>query len=223
MKRLLPAVFLLLAACGAPQPRVSGPPLRPAANPSAVIAAELAFARLAQDKGQWTAFRATAAPDAEMFVPQRTRAQGWLRGRPDPAVAVTWQPHRVWSSCDGSLAVTTGAWQRGGANGMFTTVWTRQADGSYRWALDHGQPLPAARPAPEMIEAKVADCSGKPGIPLAAPAVGEDMKQAVARDQTLIVASSVAPDGARVVAVRLWTGATHETVLEDRVSAEVAR
>ena len=30
------------------------------ANPSAVIAEEIAFARLAQEKGQWTAFRTTA-------------------------------------------------------------------------------------------------------------------------------------------------------------------
>ena len=220
MKRLIPVVILLLAACGSPPPRLSGPALKPAANPSAVIAAELAFARLAQDKGQWTAFRATAAPDAEMFVPQRVRAQDWLRGRADPPVSVKWQPHRVWSSCDGSLAVTTGAWQRPGATGAFTTVWARQADGSYRWVLDHGQPLAAALPAPDMIEAKVADCAGRVAQ---VPATGADTGQVIARDNTLIVGSTVAPDGARVVTVRLWTGTAHETVLEDRVSAEAAR
>lgn len=220
MKRLIPIVILLLAACGTPPPRLSGPALKPAANPSAVIAAELAFARLAQEKGQWTAFRATAAPDAELFVPQRVRAQDWLRGRADPPAAVKWQPHRVWSSCDGSLTVTTGAWQRADVTGAFTTVWARQADGSYRWALDHGQPLAAALPAPDMIEAKVADCSAKVA---SAPASDAVTKQLIARDRTLIVGSTVAADGARVVTVRLWTGTAHDTVLEDRVSAEAAR
>src|SRR3546814_4565755 len=46
-----------------------------AANPSAFIAAELAFARLARDKWQWTAFRETAADDAVMFMPQRVLAR----------------------------------------------------------------------------------------------------------------------------------------------------
>ena len=80
------------------------------ANPSAVIAAEVAFAQLAQAKGQWTAFRTTATKDAVMFVPQMAYAQAFLNGRADPAAAVKWQPHQVWSSCDGSLAVTRGAW-----------------------------------------------------------------------------------------------------------------
>ena len=148
------------------------------------------------------------------------RAQDWLRGRADPPAAVKWQPHRVWSSCDGSLTVTTGAWQRADVTGAFTTVWARQADGSYRWVLDHGQPLAAALPAPDMIEAKVADCAGKVAQ---VPATGADTTQVIAHDNTLIVSSSVAPDGARVVAVRLWTGTAHETVLEDRVSAEATR
>lgn len=220
MKRLVPVVILLLAACGSPPPRLSGPALKPAANPSAVIAAELAFARLAQEKGQWTAFRATAAPDAELFVPQRVRAQDWLRGRADPPVALKWQPQRIWSSCDGSLSVTTGAWQRPGAIGVFTTVWQRQPDGGYRWVLDHGQPLATAAPAPDMIAAKVADCSGKPSPP--APA-DPDTRQIAARDNTLFVTSTVAADGARVVTVGLWNGTTHDTALEDRVAAEDAR
>src|SRR3546814_5917844 len=96
MRRLLlPALALLsLAGCASPSGRgdLYDRPL--AANPSAFIAAELAFARLAQDKGQWTAFRETAAADAVMFMPQRVLARDWLKGRADPAQAVTWQPDR---------------------------------------------------------------------------------------------------------------------------------
>src|SRR3546814_9974454 len=122
MRRLLlPSVLLLsLAGCASPSGRgdLYDRPL--AANPSAFIAAELAFARLAQDKGQWTAFRETAAADAVMFMPQRVLARDWLKGRADPAQAVTWQPHAVTISCDGNAGATTGAWQRGPAFGYFT-------------------------------------------------------------------------------------------------------
>ena len=101
MKRLITFALLALASMpvAAREPRTH---LRPAANPSAVIARELEFSQAAQDKGQWTAFREFAAKDAVMFVPQMVLAQGWLKDRPNPPVAVRWQPQEVWSSCDGS-------------------------------------------------------------------------------------------------------------------------
>lgn len=138
-----------------------GPPGHPRnsyANPSAVISVELAFARLAQDKGQWTAFAATAAPDAVMFTPQMVYARSWLHGRANPPVAVQWQPHQIWSSCDGSLMVSHGAWQRSHSTGYFTTLWQRQKDGSYKWILDSGDDLAQPLPSPEMIAAAIADC-----------------------------------------------------------------
>lgn len=129
------------------------------ANPSAVIATEMAFARLAQEKGQWTAFRMTATKNAVMFVPQPAYAQEYLAGKKDPAKAVSWQPHQVWSSCDGTMAVTRGAWQApDGTTGYFTTVWQRQKDGKYKWLLDQGDALPMPLDPPDMIVAKVADC-----------------------------------------------------------------
>ena len=105
-RKLLLALAALAGTAAGAEDR-PGPPGRARnsyADPSAVIAAELAFARLAQEKGQWTAFAATAANDAVMFQPQMVLAQQWLKGRANPPVAVKWQPHQVWSSCDGSLA-----------------------------------------------------------------------------------------------------------------------
>ncbi|HMO67083.1 MAG TPA: hypothetical protein PKE25_00180, partial [Novosphingobium sp.] len=73
-KMLTLAVLASLAALPAQaQNRTRTPP----ANPSAVIAAEIAFARMAQEKGQWTAFRTHAAKDGVMFVPQMVLAQDW--------------------------------------------------------------------------------------------------------------------------------------------------
>ena len=166
MKRLvliiaLSASTLALSACtsgGGKRP--SGPPLKPVADPSAVIAAEVAFNRLAQDKGQWTAFRETAAPGAVMFVPQRVLAADWLKDRADPPTTVRWRPRAVWSSCDGTLAVTHGDWQRPGATGSFATVWQRQSDGRYKWTLDMS--LASERPVTDAdtMAATVADCDG---------------------------------------------------------------
>lgn len=169
------------------------------ANPSAVIAAEAAFDRLAQEKGQWTAFAATAAPDAVMFVPHMVYAQGWLKGRANPPVAVRWQPHEVWSSCDGSLVVSHGAWQtqtqtraqgqKPGATGYFTTIWRRQQDGSYKWVLDHGDAVKEPLAAPEMLSALVADCPERKAARSAAtPPPGGRAKKAKAAQ-----ASALAP------------------------------
>ena len=76
------------------------PPMRYQPDPSSVIAAEIAFNRLAQKKGQWTAFRETAADDAVMFVPQRVVAKDWLKKQADPPASVSWSPSIVYVSCD---------------------------------------------------------------------------------------------------------------------------
>ncbi|MFA7604797.1 MAG: hypothetical protein WCY29_17510 [Novosphingobium sp.] len=166
MKRLFAALALLALAAGAQAqegrgdrggPRGGGQ-MRGYANPSAAIAAEIALARAAQDKGQWTAARAAAAPDAAMFAPAMVLAHDWLKNRPDPPAALARQPYQVWSSCDGSLMITSGAWQRGDSHGWFTTVWQRQAKGGYKWVFDHHGAAREPLPAPEMIAARVAAC-----------------------------------------------------------------
>ena len=220
MRRLLFAMpFLsLLAACAGPRDDLRNRPLGP--NPSAFIAAEIGFARLAQDKGQWTAFRETAAPDAVMFVPQRVRALDWLKSQKDPAEAVKWQPHAVYVSCDGNVGVTTSAWQKGPANGYFTTVWLRDPKtGKTLWTLDHGDALTAPRVAPDFIDSKQAACGTRPGVALDAGAEGEDRAVGLSPDQTLSWTSVVQPDGARRITIRLWDGSAMQPVIDDRVAA----
>lgn len=169
MKRLIPLAALLapvlFAPAGLAQPMGrggrdgAGSTITPAGNPSALIAAEIAFARAAQDKGQWTAFDAFATDDAELFVPQRTLAKVWLRKQDNPAQAVKWQAQQAWASCDGTAGVTFGAYQDGPTgSGWFSTVWRRQKKGNYLWTLDQGAPLATPLAAPDWIEGKVADC-----------------------------------------------------------------
>lgn len=219
------AALAPLASRAAPPPGGSGQRAYP--DPSSVIAAELAFNRLAREKGQWTAFRETAAPQAEMFVPQRVSALVWLKGRPDPSPGLKWQPHAVWLSCDGRTAATRGGWQRpdgkgGEVHGWFVTVWQRQPKhGTWKWVMDQGDALPAPLPEPELIAGTIADCST--GRPVALPPLvvpqGHDARGDAAADSSLAWVTAVAPDGARTLALRMWNGTAFDTVLDLKVAA----
>ena len=229
MKRLILIAVLLATACsgGPPRQRYPGVALRPAANPSAVIAAEIGFAQLAQEKGQWTAFRATATQDAEMFVPQRTNAQAWLKGRADPPKAIRWQPYQVWSSCDGSFAVTRGGWTTDQGAGFFNTVWQRQEDGGYKWVLDLGDDAQAQSTPPEMIAAKVATCPARggqrPALTVPIPDAGVDSRTATSRDGTLGWTSEVLEGGKHRFVVQLWNGQGFDRVLDTAAPAGAPR
>jgi len=231
MKKLIlaTAVLALLGAPALARDRRDNRDGNGNANPSAVIAAEVAFAQLAQAKGQWTAFRATAAKDAVMFVPQMAYAQNFLAGKADPAAAVKWQPHQVWSSCDGSLAVTRGAWQQSdGSTGYFTTVWQRQKNLKYKWVLDQAEGLPMPLDAPEMIAAKVADCPAgyrperapKPkDFKGSLPALDPAHRSGASLDGTLGWDVTVAPDGARHFVVSMTSEGKQVTVQDLQVEA----
>jgi hypothetical protein len=204
------------------------------ANPSALIAAEIAFNRLARQEGQWTAHRETAADSAVMFVPAPVRAKDWLEGRDDPPSPVQWQPHQVWMSCDGTLGVTKGAWQAAdGTTGAFTTIWQRQKRGEYRWILGQRTPLPEPMEQPLMISASVADCPGlgswpgtrqtpdkdRGGNRQSAGPVAMDGKGA-SDDGTLTWSYHVAANLARTVSVSLRKDGQMKPVLALDVAAE---
>lgn len=142
--------LFLIAACstagggGGPRNARGGPAMKlpDTANPSAVVARELAFARMAREEGQWTAFRAFAAPGAVIHGANGlVDAAGWLAGRQDPPQSVQWAPRAVWSSCDGGTVVSFGRFaEPEGQFGYFITVWERQSDGEYKYVYDFGWP-----------------------------------------------------------------------------------
>ena len=207
MRVAVALLAIALAGCAAQNgPRdVYQRMLKPTANPSTVVATELAFARAAQEDGQWTAFREYADDEGVMFVPEPVNARDWLKSRDNPAQAVAWQPHHVWSSCDGSLAVTRGAWQRAdGSTGYFTTVWQRQEKGEYRWTLDQDDALETPLQEPEFVRTDIADC---PDRSMAAdlraqaeqsrPVSGGTYFDQVSADSSLFLTFVVSPDLSR--------------------------
>jgi hypothetical protein len=204
MRRFAATVAVLAVLAGCATPRAD---LRPTAHPSAVIATELAFARAAREKGQWTAFRQYATGDAVMFVPQQVKAQDWLRKQTDPPQAVQWRPHQVWSSCDGSFVVSVGgADYPDGSKSGFLTVWQQQSNGKYLWVLDQALP-DGPRPAEtDMIGAAVGDCAADRPARRIEVRRDENWRSGLSNDRTLAWSTEVAADCMRTVSVRLLEG-----------------
>lgn len=222
-----------LAACSGGQQRLPRGPLREATfgSPGSIVAAELAFNRLAREEGQWTAFRETADDGAVMFVPDPVDARDWLKNRANPPVSVSWQPHQVWVSCDGTLGVSKGAWQRpDGSVGYFTTVWHRQKDGEYRWVLDQGDELDEPLEAPEMLAGQIAECPPGRGPGGIARRDDEQRLPAIAMagsgrsdDGSLEYSWQVEPDLARTVTLRMRKGGEMREVMTSTVAAPSGR
>ena len=194
-----------------------------AAQPSTIVAAELAFARAAQEQGQWTAFRLFAAPGALLHGDDGPfPIEPWLATQTDPPQAVQWKPRTVVMSCDGATAVSQGRITTpAGKVGNFVTVWERQGDGEYRYVFDVGgldvpQPPPRKRVEEgdivvteiDSIQGLVATCP-RPGVPVPPPPaipVGEDGKTdaKLSRDGTLRWRWEHRADGTRFAAAEYW-------------------
>lgn len=205
---LLLGAFALIAA---------RPPMRVQPNPSAVIAAEIGFNRLAQARGQWTAYRETAAKDAILFVPQQVTARDWLKGRADPPQPARWSPAVVYVACEGRLAASSGTMQQpDGSSNHVTTIWQLDAKGVWRWIMRHDGPRATSETAADHLTGKVATCKRPSGPP---PPAGAASPQA---DESLLWSATTTPNGGRRVTVRMWTGEAYETVIDDRIEAEGA-
>lgn len=206
--RAVVAMVLALAATPAGAKRPAPPGF---AEPGDIIAAEGAFSHISADKGLVAAIRATATPDAQIFAPGLLRVTDYLRAATGPAFPQPWHTAQLWMSCDGSIAVTHGTWQPGGAAtiGWYVTVWQRQKNGGYKWVLEEGGALPAAPAASDMIAASVADCPVGRARPATPPPAGEhgkaiaDHTSGHADDGTLEWATVLAADGSRSFTVRL--------------------
>lgn len=183
------------------------------AEPSAIIAAERAFAREARERGTWTAFRRTSTSDALWPAPGWQNVQTALKGVADPAQPIVWEPDQVWISCDGSFALSTGpATYPSGKRTRFATIWQRQDDGRYRWVLDQGLDLEAEYARPEMIGAKVATCGERRRARPYRARRGEAWQSGQSDDGSLAWTSTLAGDCGRAFSVRARQGSAMSEV-----------
>ena len=213
--------LLLLLGALAPS-ALTGAAQRPGA---AVVAADQAYAALAQSHGEWTATRAVAAPHGEMFVPRRVEVQTFGKALPDPAVATRWTPQQAWLSCDGTVGVTFGRWSLPGTEqrGWYEAVWVQLRSGGYKLLLRRGGTNRRQLLSKPGLKGLRAACTGTPGLPISAPPAGTDYKLGAAHDQSLIWSSAVDDAGNISVIVSRWNGAKHVPVLIDAARTSNAR
>ena len=223
------AVLLIavgISACATDVPRYSQPferQVREAANPSTLVAREIAYARAAREDGQWTAMRRYAADGAVVHAgsgPMPVRQFLSIAGA-NPDVPNQWTPLSVHMSCDGGTAVTRGKYRDAeGGWGYYATVWERDANYDYHFVYDIAAPDAelterenrAARAPVEddgsiVVEAVpsirgiVSECDLADSLPeqfaAAAQQDGGRDRIAVASDDTLAWEWRHAPDGKR--------------------------
>ena len=147
--------LLLVTALGCATGSTAARPARavdPATARREVRQAEIAFATAFRNRDR-RAFFAMIADDAVFLGPHRTlrgkrQVLGvWDRFFAAPAAPFSWVPERVEISGDGSLGLSTGPVRdpSGMQIASFSSIWRRQADGSWRVIFDGpGCPAPAS-------------------------------------------------------------------------------
>ena len=120
-----------------------------------MVATELAFAKMAKEQGTRPAFAAFIAADGILFRPTAVKGKEWLAKNPAPASDkhpwLRWYPAVAVMAESGDMGYTTGPWEfrpnvndaKAVAFGNFLTVWKKQADGSWKFAIDLGISNPA--------------------------------------------------------------------------------
>ena len=125
-----------------------------------LVETERAFSRTSEEKGTRESFAEFIAEDGILFRPTAVFGKKWMQEHPLPPATkrqwLSWQPIFAAVSRAGDLGYTTGPWQfkqdindaRPVAFGNFMTVWKKQADGKWRFALDLGISNPEPPPPP---------------------------------------------------------------------------
>lgn len=118
-----------------------------APNLEPVLRAELAFARLADDKGIRRAFLAWLTEDAVVFSPRMRTRNDQYGPEPGDAGHLAWYPEAMGIAASADLAWSLGPWtyavKKGGpalVHGHFLSVWRKQAGGGWKVVADIGVP-----------------------------------------------------------------------------------
>ncbi len=113
----------------------------------ALVETERAFSRASTERGMKDAFIEFAAEDGLLFRRTVVNAKElWRQTNPAPTGLLKWRPSFADISRAGDLGYTTGPWEfrakpsdaEAAGHGHFVTVWRRQPDGTFKFALDIG-------------------------------------------------------------------------------------
>jgi ketosteroid isomerase-like protein len=136
---LLPILAFAAASCT----QVLPAPIDSRAAAEPVIAAERAFAARHQQVSVKKSFLEYAAPDGVMVTPGGVRnAREFISTWPDDddTGLIKWWPSFAGIARSGDLGFTTGPASYGGGRSYtnYFTIWKKQPDGSWKWAIDMG-------------------------------------------------------------------------------------
>lgn len=125
-------------------------------TPDPVVAAERAFAADGSRLGVKQSFLAHMAPDAIVLQPDTVSARETFLAAPDDGPddpKLEWWPTWAGIAASGDLGFTAGPYSVGGKRrGHYFTVWTKQADGQWKWVFDGGVGSdPSSAPGPDAM------------------------------------------------------------------------
>ena len=121
-------------------------------NPlQSLVAAEKAFAHMSLEKGTRDAFLAYLADDGIVFDPGPVNGKQLYRKKKPSDGRLSWQPIFADVARAGDMGYTTGPWEfrknktdeKPVGHGQFFSIWKKQADGTWKVALDGGIDNPA--------------------------------------------------------------------------------
>jgi ketosteroid isomerase-like protein len=143
MKKALP--FLLLWALALPALALQQKSVR-SSDLDALVNTERAFARAAAERGTRDAFLAFLADDGIVFAPGPVNGKKSWEARPKRPGLLSWEPIYADISAAGDMGYDTGPWEfrpkgaddKPAAFGQFMTVWKKQPDGTFKFAIDLG-------------------------------------------------------------------------------------
>lgn len=127
-----------------------------------MVDAELAFAKMSEEQGTRPSFMAFIADDGILFRPRAVKGKQWMSENPVPPSdmrpLLSWYPTFADIARAGDMGYTYGPWEyktdirdaKPVAFGNFLTVWKRQADGSWKFAIDLGVSNPQPDNAPAL-------------------------------------------------------------------------
>jgi ketosteroid isomerase-like protein len=136
-----PAFLCLFLAATAVAARAGEMP----SHVASLVAAERAFAKMSVAVSMRDAFLANLADGAILFNPGPTDGRAIHQDRAPSAVVLSWEPSYAEVAASGDFGFTTGPWEfrpdkdsEPTGFGHFVSVWKKQADGSWKVALDVG-------------------------------------------------------------------------------------
>jgi ketosteroid isomerase-like protein len=133
-----------------------------------LVDSERAFARMSEEMGIRHSFMTFIADDGILFRPKAVKGKQWMVENPVPAAnalpVLRWRPAFADVAQAGDMGYTFGPWEfksdihqtRPVGFGHFVTVWKKQANGSWKFAVDlgisHPQPTNSEEPLSEQLK-----------------------------------------------------------------------